>query len=332
MHTPGLLASIFPAARWSRRHLLATLVVAVGVWALYSQIGPGDDFFRCYTWMVKEPERLAQVVTFPWTQNPPWLVPFMAPFVTLPGRAGYIVFLAFSLAMILFGAYLFGGKPIPILLSAHLCWILWWGQIEGWGVLGLALGWLALQKKAWPLMALALAMSAFKPQIAGVPAFALWWWSGSDRWKSLTAMLALLAFSIWVWGPWPVWYWQEIFGFVGNQHHGPWNASLGVWALPLFVPALLMPLNRLQRLLAIAATANLISPYMPYYSTIILLCFDIPWWAYGFAFLGYFPLLVGSTVAWNGIVFLPLSLLAWLYWPGLQVWLKRRPSLALLSK
>ena len=252
------------------------LFVAFSVWALYSFIGPGADFFRCYTWMVKEPERLAQVVTYPWTQNPPWLATFMAPFATMPGRAGYITFMAASLAMIVLGAAFFGGRPIPILLSAHLFWILWWGQIEGWGVLGLVLGWLALQKKSWPLMFLALAMSAFKPQIAFVPAAALWWWSGRDRWKSALAMLALTAFSVWVWGPWPVWYWQEIFNFVGDKHSGPWNASLGLMALPLFIPALLAPLDRRQRLLALAATAHLASPYMPYYSTIILFCFESP--------------------------------------------------------
>ena len=105
-----------------------------------------------------------------------------------------------------------------------------------------------------------------------------------------------------------------------------WNASLGLWALPLFIPALLLPLNRQQRLLALAATAQLASPYLPYYSTILLLCFAIPAWAYLFAFLGFLPLVLGTTIAWNGVTLLPILLLAWLYAPLIKNWLQKRRS------
>jgi hypothetical protein len=274
--------------------------------------------------MVMEPERLPQVVEFPWTQNPPWLVPFMAPFVTLPGRPGYIAFMGFTIAAIIYTCYRLGGKPIPILLSAHVMWILWWGQIEAWGLLAIVLGWLALHKKSWPLMFLALSWAAFKPQISFVPVLGLWWWSGRDRWKSLLALVVLFALSIVVWGPWPVWYLQSIPGFVGNEHHGTWNASLGLGALPLFLPALLLPLDRQKRIIALTATAHLVSPYMPYYSTIPLLTFAVPWWAYLFGFLGYLPTVIGTRLAWNGIAFLPLLVLVWIYRPILRDWIVQR--------
>lgn len=309
---------------WSRNYWTSILITGCAVWGLFAWVGPGDDYFRCYTWMVNETWRLPLNAQSPWTLNPTWLAPFMAPFVSLPGRAGYIVFMGVTIALTIYGAFYLGGRPIPILLSAHMMWILWWGQIEAWGILGLVLAWIALERKSWGLMFLALALSAFKPQIGFVPVLALWWWSGRQRWWSLAAMVALFVASLWIWGPWPVWYWQGIFRFVGNQHHGPWNASLGLYALPLFLPAVLLPLDREKRLIALAATTYIVSPYMPYYSTILLLCFAVPGWAYLFGFLGYFPLVLGTRLSWNAIVGMPIGVLLWIYIPILVSWWQAR--------
>lgn len=305
-------------SRWTKKYWLVVFSFALAVLVLFAMIGPGEDYFRCYTWMVTEPERLPTVADYPWTLNPPYLAQFMAPFVAFPGRAGYIAFMAASLVMIIISTWYLGGKPIPILLSAHMMWILWWGQVEAWGVIAVALAWLAYKKHSWWMMSLALVLASFKPQISFIPVLALWWWSGSERWKSWLAFSAVFLSSIFIWGPWPIWYWQGIFGFVGNQHHGPWNASLGWWALPLFIPAMLLPLKREQKLVALAATAYICSPYMPYYSSILLFSFAIPGWSYIFAFLGYLPSILGTRVAWNGIVLFPISILIWLYLPVIK--------------
>ncbi len=325
-------ASIGSSPQWSRKQWLAVVLVSLALWMVYAYIGPGDDYKRCYTWMVMEPERLESVAVRPWTLNPPWLVPFMAPFVSLPGRPGYLAFMAATIAGIVYSTYVLGGKPIPILLSSHMMWILWWGQIEVWGVLAVVIGVECLRRsvphrKSWLLISLALALASFKPQVSLVPVLALWWWMGRERWKPVIAMLALFILSILIWGPWPVWYWQGIFGFIGDQHHGPWNASLGLWAMPLFIPALLLPLSREKRLIALTATAFIVSPYMPYYSTILLLCFAVPWWAYVFGFLSYLPSLIGTRLAWNAVVLLPILVLIWLYTPIVREWLERRGAL-----
>lgn len=318
---------------WSRNHWLATILTALAVWLVFAFVSPGLDYFGCYTWMVMEPERLPRVAEQVWTLNPPWLAPFMAPFVSLPGRAGYIAFMAASLAMIVYSTYILGGKPIPILLSAHMLWILWWGQIEGWGLLAIVLGWYALKRetekadgRSWPLMFLALALASFKPQISFAPVAMLWWWSGKERWKSLAALVATFILSLVVWGPWPVWYAQGIFRFVGDEHAGPWNASIGLIAAPLFLPALLAPMDREKRLIALTATAYLASPYLPYYSTIALLSFAVPWWAYLFGLLGFFPSILGTRLAWNGIVLLPALALVWIYLPILRAWIRNGRS------
>lgn len=306
-------AASFP--QWSRYKWFYVISVGLIIWVLYAYIGPGDDFKRCYTNMVLYPEKLQEVVVRPWTQNPPWLAPFMAPFVTLPGRSGYYVFIAVSIGVVIFGAYFFGGRPLPVLLSAHLFWILWWGQIEAWGVLALVVAWLALKKDSWKIMFFALILASFKPQISFIPVLGLWWMS-KNRWKPIVGMFILFGLSILIYGPWPVWYWKSIFNFVGDNHAGPWNASLGLWALPLFIPALLVPMDKYNRVMALAATGYIVSPYMPYYSTIPLLLFNLPWWAYIFAFIGY--LTPVWDYAWNSVVLLPVTVLLWIYFPFIK--------------
>jgi len=66
----------------------------------------------------------------------------------------------------------------------------------------------------------------------------------------------------------------------------------------------------------------LISPYMPYYSSIVLLGFNLPAWMFVFAFIGYLPKLISPALAWQGLFLFPVSIIIWIYWPEIiQVWL-----------
>ena len=175
-------------------------------------------------------------------------------------------------------------------------------------------------------MFLALSMASFKPQIGFAPVVALWWWSGKDRWKSLAAMLGLVIASVIVWGPWPVWYLEGITKYLNDGHHDVLHASFGLIALPLYIPALFLPMDKEKRLIALTATTYLVSPYMPYYSTILLFIFALPGWAYLFGLLGYFPKIFGTTIAWNGVVFLPLTVLIWIYLPIVKQFIARKKN------
>lgn len=269
--------------------------------------------------MVRHPEELQSVAdVYTWTLNPAWIIPFLAPFVYLPGRIGLIVFMGFTLACTLIGAAIFKGRPVIALLSNQMWWVLYWGQLEGFGILALVLGWYAMKNKSWWMMALALLMGAFKPQLTLIPILLLWWWSGKARWPSLAVCVLVAGLSVLIWGPWPYWYYQGIIRFVGDNHYELWNASIGYIALPLFIPALLLPMDRLQRVIAVTATTMLCNPYMPYYSTLPLLVFAVPWPAYLFAFTGYLVTLVGTRWSWNIVVLLPILTLVWVYFPHLK--------------
>ncbi|MDR3574989.1 MAG: hypothetical protein P4L50_14105 [Anaerolineaceae bacterium] len=288
------------------------------VWITYSLLGPGGDFFKAYRDLVLNPQNLISTFSHPITFNPPWLAPILAPMITMPGKAGYILFTGMTVLMLLYSARMLGGKSICLLISAQLFWILWWGQIDGLPVLGIAIGWLALQEKSWKKMVLALFLAALKPQMSFFPMIAMWWWLEKERWKAVGVFVIIITVSMVIYGPWPIWFVENIVKLSHSNFYGPWNSSIGIWALPLLIPALALKLNRQQRILALTASGILISPYMPYYSTILLFCFPIPWWSGLFAIIGYFPSVLGTAIVWNGITLLPISVLAWLYMPQLR--------------
>ena len=320
---------------WSEKKILTVFALGIVLFLVYSYFaftfpdlpkGPGADFKRAYTDMVLKPERLpSNAEGTPWTLNPLWQNFFMAPFVTVPWPWGYVLFLAFTLIVTALGAYWFGGNPILLLLSAQLSWVLWWGQLEGWAILALVIGWIGMERQSWGWMFFALAMASFKPQVGFVPVLALWMWSGKARWKSAMGLAMVFLFTLIAWGPWPWWYVQGILNssFV-EGHASVVQASLGLAALPLLVLALVLPMNKVHRLLALTAASQLVSPYMPFYSMVLLLCFQVPWWIYGISFVAYLPSFLGTTLAWNGMVLLPLCILAWLYWPILLHWWRAR--------
>lgn len=291
----------------SRSLLLASLALAL--WLVYAELGPGQDFLGYRAFALN----LADYNLSRGMYSPPWLALLMAPLAVLPGRWGYLLLLGLTLAAGVFAARTLGGKPLVVLLSAQMSWVLWWGQIDALTLVALALAVLGHTRRSWPLLAAGLVLAAIKPHVVAVPVIALWWWTPGSRTKSLAAAAGVTALSLAVWGNWPAVLAERLLPFSLSTTYRPWNATLGPIALPLFVPALLVPLERPQRLLALAATAMLVSPYMPYYSTLLLLVFPLPWPLLALAFLGYLPSLIGTTLAWKGVVLLPLGVLAWVY-------------------
>lgn len=289
-----------------------SLLLASGVlslWLVYAALGPGEDFLGYRAFAL----HLADYNLARGMYSPPWLALLVLPLAVLPGRRGYLLLIGLTLGAGLFAARTLGGKPLVVLLSAQMSWVLWWGQIDALTLLALSLAVLGHTRRSWWLLAVGLMLAAVKPHVVAVPVIALWWWSTGSRLRSLAVAAALVALSLVVWGNWPAVLAERLLPFSQSTSYRPWNATLGPLALPLFAPALLVPLGRPQRLLALAATAMLVSPYMPYYSTLLLFVFPLPWPLLALAFLGYLPSLIGTTLAWNGVVLVPLGVLTWVY-------------------
>ncbi len=298
------MQAVRAAPRW-----LWLLSLTLALWLIYATLAPGQDFlgYRAFTleWANYD---LARGMF-----SPPWLAILLAPLAALPERAGLAALLGLTLAGGWFAARTLGGRPLVLLLSAPMFWVLWWGQIDVLPLTALALGVMGCARRSWPMLAAALALAAIKPHVIGVPVLALWWWSPGARLRSMAAAGALLGLSLLAWGNWLPVVAARVVEFARSTTYRPWNATLGPMALPLFVPALLAPLTRPQRLAALTATAMLASPYMPFYSMLPLLAFPLPWPVLGLAFLGYLPNLLGTSLAWNGMVLLPMGVLGWIY-------------------
>ena len=296
--------------------LLPGIALAGFIFLLFCQIGPGDDFFGAYRLLVFDPEKYSHTFGI---YSPAWLATIMAPFETMPGRKGYFIFIALTIAGIFKTARVFNGKLIPVLLSAQMFWVLWWGQIDGLAILGITLGYLSLERKSLGLLVCGLLLATLKPQIGLIPILAIWWWSDPKiRWRSLLIVLICGLLSVYIWGLWPLWVGQHILGLLGHNAYASWNISIGPAAIPLLIPAIFIPLERKQRITALIATMLLVSPYMPFYSSLVLLCMSIPWWAYIFAFTGFLPNLIGTQWAWKIILLLPLLVLIYLYLPYIR--------------
>lgn len=109
-------------------------------------------------------------------------------------------------------------------------------------------------------------------------------------------------------GAWPVTILKRSSELVRSGSYLPWNTSIGWLAAPTILLALCLPVDRPSKLAAVSAAGMLPSPYLPYYSTLLLLVFPLPLWLYPLAFLGYLPGLIGTALAWNRIVLLQFSL------------------------
>jgi hypothetical protein len=289
--------------------------IALIILSVHARLSPGYEFSGVYRDLVLDPSKLVSNFGHAMTYNPPWLTPILAPFMILPGKSGYIIFAAATLLMFWWVTRVFSGKFWLVLVSSQLFWIIWWGQIDGLVILGVGLGWEALRKRNITYMVLAMLLATLKPQIGLVPILAIWWWFGRSRWKALLWYGVIFLLTIGLYGLWPVWFVQSVIKVATRTEQSAWNTSLGLWALPLLIPALFIKMERYPRLISLIATALLISPYMPNYSTTILFCFGLPWWFVFFALLGYFPAFLTPQPTVNIIPILPISVLIWLYYP-----------------
>lgn len=299
------------------------LPVVVGIFLVIvvGSVSTAEDFFGPYRSMVLDIDKYrgGNVI-----YSPAWLAPILAPFITLPGRSGYYALTAVTIGLLVYSSRVLGGKWLPVLFSAQLVWILWYGQIEGIVIFGITLCVLALKRNEWGWLAVGLLLALTKPQVGLAPAIYLWWRSGNMRWKSAAVIAGVFIGTLAAWGPWPLWILNETGHLLDNGAYHIFNVSLGLYALPLLIPAIALPLKPQSRLLALSATALLISPYLPYYSTILLLVQPIPAWLYVFAFYSYLSPYIGAVWGMKPVILLPLLTLAYLYYPFARDWVKKR--------
>lgn len=228
-----------------------------------------------------------------------WLVPIFKILAFLPFEISYFIWIVLSIIGVFFAARVFNGNSYLALFSYQMSFLLFWGQISGIITGFLGLFWWSMHRKKWWLAGIALLIAAAKPQSGGVFALLLWIFADipwKDKFRLLTIpiigfVLSLLAYPGWI---------MDVLSRSGNAY--AWgNISLYQWiglsALLLFIPAIIVPMSKQQRFLILVSTCILTIPYFLQTDLITLFVFPV-----GFipVLLGYLPAIMPFYLGYQG--------------------------------
>jgi hypothetical protein len=259
-----LLAWVFPLQTRRERHALFALLLA---WWIFFIVSPsGFDVHYYYMPAVRGEFDL---------YYPYWVRWLIAPLGWLSFPLNYWLWMTALFVLIVLAVRLSRANPWQVLLSFPFVWVLWYGQIEGFVAVGLVLLWWGAQNINYLALGLGFLLTSIKPHIAGPAALLVWSWLPSWRARAkslwLLAPLVLLSFAVFGWD-WPLEWLRTVnrplfTDAYNNSGLFPW---LGLGAMLLWLPTLVLRLERSERLHAVLATTLLTMPYVPPYSQLVL--------------------------------------------------------------
>lgn len=248
--------------RWSlfwneRRVRVIASAITVGI-AIGCALLPiaGNDWYTFFTEYARNPAQ---------HPYPVWIYFVIGPLSRLPNSFAF--YTALSAAMIITALALVEKPSLLLVLTLPITWILFYGQIDGWLVLGAVLGLWSLKHEKPFLLGLALVLLASKPHI-GLPLALLLLVQGWNP-RVLVVPALVLAVSLMVYGFWLIEYLQT---FIRHSQAGyafqNVNTSLYPWAFAL-LPLIAWRWKKLDlhaRAVVVLAATGLMISYCPIYS------------------------------------------------------------------
>ena len=233
---------------------------------------------------------------------PYWTLVAFKLLAPLPFALAYILWNTATTIAVYAGIKLLDGPVFWTLMSYQMLWCVFYGQIVGWCVLGLALAVYAVEhqesaywaRAGW-LFAVGILLLITKPQVGFAPALVLFWYAGLTL-KIRAVLLGAFVFmvSLILFPGWPEIYWHAL-QTEGVNYAG--SISLWPYAIPLWVLVFLRRWTMRERLMVACACSALAMPY--YQQSGLLLLFALsPWWVSALGNLGY----AFAWVRWPGLV------------------------------
>jgi Glycosyltransferase family 87 len=237
-----------------------------------------------------------------------WLVPIFIGLAKLPLNLSYVLWCAINILAVFFAARVLGGNVPMAVLSYQMLYSLYYGQIDGIIVGGLALVWWGLVNQKWNIAGLGIALASAKYQLGFTGSLFLMLLadvSWKDRLRVLVVPILVVLASLILFPYWPL---QVLNTLRTNPPNDEGSISLWRWLGPsvllLWIPPLLLNLTRERRLLALVAVTGLTLPYFQQADLLFLLALPIGWIGL-LGNLGYL-LMVKGWVVLQALALMPL--------------------------
>ena len=207
-----------------------------------------------------------------------WILPVMDNLKQLPMLGAYALWDLIGILSCFFAVRVFGGKPLLVLLSYQILSMLYYGNISGILVGGFALCWWGMAHHKWVIAGLGITIALTKYQV-GLPMGILLIWYSGIHWKNIIRIMFVpMLFgivSLFLYPFWPLEVISKLNGFpyipLGITF---WN-YFGAWSLLLWLPAILLPLPKPQRFLALFSLSTFAVPYLLQFDLLTLMSFPI---------------------------------------------------------
>lgn len=224
-----------------------------------------------------------------------WIMPVLQALNLLPIHLGYVLWGVLNIAGVWYAARVFGGNVTLTLVSYQMLYVVFYGNIAGIVVGALALMWWALHHRRYGLAGFAFLIAAAKFQL-GVPLGLVMLALVDMTWRNrlivvivpvVGALLSLLLYPNW---PLDLYKWSQRVppNTAGSISLWRW---IGPLALILWIPPLALKMPTGHRLVAIAATLALASPYFQQTDLVALYALPTGWIPLlgnlGYVFIGF---------------------------------------------
>lgn len=289
------------------------LIILISWWVVFFYLPSGHDLLYYYV-----PALKGDFVFF----YPFWVRWFIQPLAWISYPFNQWLLMTITLIVIALVVRPSKANPFQLFLAFPLVWNLWYGQVETFSAVGLLMVWLGLQRSDYRLLNIGFILASFKPHITGPAMLLIWLWlpGWQARLRAIWGLAALVALSFIVFGlTWPLEWVHNIgqISFVDSYSNASLFRWLGWSVFLLWLPALLIPLAREQRFIAVIATTLVTLPYIPVYSHLALYFWAMPWWLWLTGQLVWLQPYT-SNIMYSLCVLLPLGVLLRLYVPALR--------------
>lgn len=220
-----------------------------------------------------------------------WSLPVFWGLAQLPWQVGFGIFNLLNILGVWLASRLFGGRTTLVLVSFQMLYVILLGSMTGVLVGGLGLAWWGLNRGRWAVAGAGLLIAATKFQLGvtlGLILLALAPGPLRDRLKSLAVPTVVGLVSLTVYPGWPL----QILASLQTAPPNDWG-SIALWqwigpaALLVWIPPIVLPLARSERLVALAAANALGLPYFQQTDLLALFVMPVGWLPVALGNLGY---------------------------------------------